>query len=78
MADELAGFPSRELGINPQTGKKGSNQLLRGNSHADQSTKGPRANRVQSRQTPRTSGPKVGKPTAVNPIGAGSSNSLNG
>jgi hypothetical protein len=69
MADSQAGFPSQEKGTNPTTGKRGSNQFLVGNSHGDDPTKLPRANRVQPGQLPKTSGPAFGAPTKVNPLG---------
>lgn len=54
----------------------GANQFLRGDSHAGESTKTSRSNRVQSGQIPRTSGPAIGSPDPVNPAGRGFSDSL--
>lgn len=59
---------------------RGANQFL-GHSaaHRDgQSTLGPNGNRVQAGQLPRTSSTRAGKPDAANPLGRGSSESLNG
>lgn len=56
----------------------GANQFLRGNSHEGESTKTGGSNRVQSGQVPRTSGPAIGSPDPVNPVGRGFSASLQG
>ena len=70
-ADELAGFPSRELGIDIITGRRGSHQFLgdAANHHNDQRPWSPRANKVLL-PLPLTSGPAVGKPNQANPLGA--------
>ena len=50
MADELAGFPSRELGRDPITGRRGSNQFLgdAANHHNGTSTVGPGGNKIRA------------------------------
>lgn len=80
-ADEIAGFPSLERGVDPIIGAPGSHQYLgrQANHHADQSTIAPNeGNRIPRRSLPLISGPKVGKPSAVNPAGHGLGNSLDG
>lgn len=66
--------------VNAITMARGANQFLghQAAKHDDQSTVGPRGNRVQSGQVPRTSGPSVGSPSRANPLGANSATSLNG
>lgn len=76
--DEIAGWPSREEGNDPLIHAPGSHQFLghQAAHHDGQSTRGPRANRVQDGQLPKTSGPGIGSPDAVNPLGRNSSGSL--
>ncbi|HME02211.1 MAG TPA: hypothetical protein VKG38_04175 [Solirubrobacteraceae bacterium] len=72
-ADSQAGFPSRELGVDPVTGRKGSNQWL-GHSaahHNGQFRFAPGGNRVAPGKLPLTSGPPVGPPDAAGPLGRG-------
>lgn len=57
---------------------RGADQFLghQASSHDGQSTLGPRGNRVQSGQIPRTQSVPPGRPTAVDPLGK--HKSLNG
>jgi hypothetical protein len=78
MTDELAGFPSQEQGVDFIIGRRGSNQWLghAANHHDGTSTLGPRGNRVQEGRLPKTSGPSIGQPDAVNPTGRHASASV--
>ena len=69
--DATAGQQSRELGIDPTTGKKGSNQFLVGNQHDDSFANilVDQSNRVQAGQLPKTASASVRRPTAANPAG---------
>jgi len=68
--DELSGWPSRELGVDPIIRRRGSNQFLRGNSHADYSPDTSQANRVQAGALPIVKDRPIGAPTPINPGGA--------
>jgi hypothetical protein len=77
MSDETSGWPSQERDRDFILGERGSDQLLP-SLGSPRSTRGPRANRVQRGQLPRTSGPTLGAPDAINPAGSHGSNSLTG
>lgn len=68
MADEIAGWPSRETGIDPIIGKPGSHQRLPQGTHAfvPLSAEG---NKIPRRSLPVDKAPPVGPPCAVNPLG---------
>lgn len=74
------GILTEDLDTDLVINKRGANQFLGddANHHAGQSTLGPRGNRVQEGQLPRVSGPMIGRPDPANPLGRGSSASLNG
>lgn len=59
---------------------RGANQFLghQAAHHDGESTLAPGGNRVQSGRVPRTSSSRAGKPDAANPLGRGSSKSLQG
>jgi hypothetical protein len=75
--DSEAGWPSRETGIDPIIGRKGSHQNLANvaNKHDDE----PLSITATSNTVPHEigiSGPRIGKPDAVNPFGRGFTSSL--
>lgn len=80
LYDSQAGYPSRELDTDLVIRRRGSNQNLvhEANHHDGQDTRGPRANKVQDGQVPRTSGPVLGRPTRAQPLGQRSGESLIG
>jgi len=69
--DEIPGLIDREADSDPLILAPGSNQFLghQANHHDGVSTLGPHGNRVISGTLPLTSGPPVGQPDAVNPLG---------
>jgi len=77
MSDEIAGWPSLEPGIDPITGRRGSNQNLTDAAlhHDDYKPHSPMANKIPADRLPLTSGPPIGKPDAVNPLGRGAGES---
>jgi hypothetical protein len=78
--DELAGFPSLERGVDFLTGRRGSNQWLgdAARQHDGEPTLGPRGNKIDKSRVPLTSGPPVGNPDAVNPLGRYAGESMTG
>jgi hypothetical protein len=78
MSDELAGWPSQERGVDPIIGDPGSHQWLgsEASHHEDRPIQSPNANRVLPGTLPQVSGPGLGVPNHVNPLGSRSSASL--
>lgn len=77
-ADELAGWPSRETGIDPSIRVPGSHQFLghQATHHEDRPIESPHANRLLPGTAPSASGPAIGAPDKVNPLGRHGSASL--
>lgn len=77
-ADEFAGWPSRELGIDPSIRVPGSHQFLghQAEHHEDRQIASPNANRVLPGTLPKSSGPAIGAADHVNPLGRQFSASL--
>lgn len=71
MSDEIAGWPSREEGTDPVVGTSGSHQFLghQASHHDDHPIQSPNANRVLPGTLPESSGPAIGAPDHVNPLG---------
>ncbi len=71
-------FLAAKDAINPITGRPGANQFILAPKRDDYRPVSDRSNRVQDGQLPRTSGPDIGTPDAVNPLGRRGSASING
>jgi hypothetical protein len=71
MADEQAGWPSRETDSDHLINKPGSHQWLGhdANHHGDSRRKAPDENRLLPGTKPEVSGPAFGPPDQVNPLG---------
>jgi hypothetical protein len=79
--DEIAGFPSRETGVDPLIRAPGSNQFLghQAAHHDGEPDVIPdQGNRLLPGTLPQVSGPAIGAPNHVNPLGARSSASISG
>jgi hypothetical protein len=76
--DILAGWPSRETGVDPIIRRAGSDQLIHAPVRADIPRLAPNANKVQTGRMPRTQSARAGRPDNANPLGRGSSTSLTG
>lgn len=78
LYDETAGWPSRETGVDPLIHTPGSHQFLghQAAHHEDHRIESPGANGLLPGVTPTITGPAIGAPDNVNPLGRHSSASL--